>query len=152
MTVSTGLGGGGAVATQQRVTADRDKIGRNDLCWCGCGQEVQEVPRRVVVVHVQPAEPRSSASPARSAKTCPREPGPSAWHWATTAWDLAHLRSPTAEASPYSRCPDGTWLSARHWDMSRGRLCTIAVMADAASLDERLEQIGAQLDWVRDYL
>jgi hypothetical protein len=26
------------------------------------------------------------------------------------------------------------------------------VMADAASLDERLEQIGAQLDWVRDYL
>ena len=25
-------------------------------------------------------------------------------------------------------------------------------MADAASLDERLEQIGAQLDWVRDYL
>jgi hypothetical protein len=29
---------------------------------------------------------------------------------------------------------------------------TIEVMADAASLDERLEQIGAQLDWVRDYL
>jgi hypothetical protein len=26
------------------------------------------------------------------------------------------------------------------------------VMADAASLDERLEQIGTQLDWVRDYL
>jgi hypothetical protein len=25
-------------------------------------------------------------------------------------------------------------------------------MADAASLDERLEQIGTQLDWVRDYL
>jgi len=25
-------------------------------------------------------------------------------------------------------------------------------MADAASLPERLEQIGAQLDWVRDYL
>jgi hypothetical protein len=33
-----------------------------------------------------------------------------------------------------------------------GRLGTIVVMADAASLDERLEQIGAQLDWVRDYL
>jgi hypothetical protein len=29
---------------------------------------------------------------------------------------------------------------------------TIEVMADPASLDERLEQIGAQLDWVRDYL
>jgi hypothetical protein len=25
-------------------------------------------------------------------------------------------------------------------------------MADAASLDDRLEQIGAQLDWVREYL
>ena len=49
-------------------------------------------------------------------------------------------------------CPDRTCPGARHWDMSRGRLCTIAVMADAASLDERLEQIGAQLDWVRDYL
>jgi hypothetical protein len=36
--------------------------------------------------------------------------------------------------------------------MSGGQLCTIDVMADAASLDERLEQIGAQLDWVRDYL
>ena len=29
---------------------------------------------------------------------------------------------------------------------------TISAMADAASLDERLEQIGTQLDWVRDYL
>jgi hypothetical protein len=36
--------------------------------------------------------------------------------------------------------------------MSHGRVGTIGVMADAASLDERLEQIGAQLDWVRDYL
>ena len=36
--------------------------------------------------------------------------------------------------------------------MARGRLCTIGAMTDAASLDERLEQIGAQLDWVRDYL
>jgi hypothetical protein len=34
----------------------------------------------------------------------------------------------------------------------RVALGTIAVMADAASLDERLEQIGTQLDWVRDYL
>jgi len=41
---------------------------------------------------------------------------------------------------------------ARHRTWPRVRLCTIALMADAASLDERLEQIGAQLDWVRDYL
>ena len=31
-------------------------------------------------------------------------------------------------------------------------LASIPAMTDAASLDERLEQIGAQLDWVRDYL
>jgi preprotein translocase subunit SecA len=31
--------GGGSVATQQRVTADRDKIGRNDPCWCGSGKK-----------------------------------------------------------------------------------------------------------------
>ena len=42
MTVSTGLGGGGAVATQQRVTADRDKIGRNDPCWCGSGKKYKK--------------------------------------------------------------------------------------------------------------
>ena len=42
MTVSTGLGGGGAVATQQRVTADRDKIGRNDPCWCGSGKKFKK--------------------------------------------------------------------------------------------------------------
>jgi preprotein translocase subunit SecA len=31
--------GGGAVATTQRVTSDRDKIGRNDPCWCGSGKK-----------------------------------------------------------------------------------------------------------------
>jgi hypothetical protein len=36
--------------------------------------------------------------------------------------------------------------------MSRECGASIRLMADAASLDERLEQIGAQLDWVRDYL
>jgi preprotein translocase subunit SecA len=40
--VSTGLGSGGAVATQQRVTADRDKIGRNDPCWCGSGKKFKK--------------------------------------------------------------------------------------------------------------
>ena len=40
--VATALGGGGAVATQQRVTADRDKIGRNDPCWCGSGKKFKK--------------------------------------------------------------------------------------------------------------
>ena len=34
--------GGGAVATQQRVTAERDKIGRNDPCWCGSGKKFKK--------------------------------------------------------------------------------------------------------------
>jgi hypothetical protein len=42
----------------------------------------------------------------------------------------------------------GAW----HRTWPQGSAATIDVMADAASLDERLEQIGAQLDWVRDYL
>jgi hypothetical protein len=42
---------------------------------------------------------------------------------------------------------------ARHRTCLRLELvASILRMADAASLDERLEQIGAQLDWVRDYL
>jgi preprotein translocase subunit SecA len=42
--VSTGsAGGGGAVATQQqRVTSDREKIGRNDPCWCGSGKKFKK--------------------------------------------------------------------------------------------------------------
>ena len=40
--VSTGSpGGGGAVATQ-RVTSDREKIGRNDPCWCGSGKKFKK--------------------------------------------------------------------------------------------------------------
>jgi preprotein translocase subunit SecA len=35
-------GGGGAVATQQRVTSERDKIGRNDPCWCGSGKKFKK--------------------------------------------------------------------------------------------------------------
>jgi preprotein translocase subunit SecA len=31
--------GGGSVATRQRVTSERDKIGRNDPCWCGSGKK-----------------------------------------------------------------------------------------------------------------
>jgi preprotein translocase subunit SecA len=40
--VSTGFGGGGAVATQQRVTSDREKVGRNDPCWCGSGKKFKK--------------------------------------------------------------------------------------------------------------
>ena len=42
--VNTGSfgGGGGAVATQQRVTSDREKIGRNDPCWCGSGKKFKK--------------------------------------------------------------------------------------------------------------
>src|SRR5918999_389838 len=35
-------GGGGAVAPQQRIVADRDKIGRNDPCWCGSGKKFKK--------------------------------------------------------------------------------------------------------------
>jgi preprotein translocase subunit SecA len=35
-------GGGGAVVTKQRVVADRDKIGRNDPCWCGSGKKYKK--------------------------------------------------------------------------------------------------------------
>jgi hypothetical protein len=37
--VTTGVGGGGSVATQQRVTSAREKLGRNDPCWCGSGKK-----------------------------------------------------------------------------------------------------------------
>ena len=41
--VSTGgFGGGGAVATQQRVTSDKEKVGRNDPCWCGSGKKFKK--------------------------------------------------------------------------------------------------------------
>src|SRR5437667_4171144 len=31
--------GGGAVATQQRVVSEHEKVGRNDPCWCGSGKK-----------------------------------------------------------------------------------------------------------------
>jgi hypothetical protein len=38
-------------------------------------------------------------------------------------------------------------------EAERPSAATIAAMADAtAPIDERLKEIGAQLDWVRDYL
>jgi preprotein translocase subunit SecA len=37
--VSTGLGEGGSVATQQRITSEHEKLGRNDPCWCGSGKK-----------------------------------------------------------------------------------------------------------------
>jgi preprotein translocase subunit SecA len=34
--------GGGSVATATRTVADRDKIGRNDPCWCGSGKKFKK--------------------------------------------------------------------------------------------------------------
>ncbi|MGB2875346.1 MAG: preprotein translocase subunit SecA [Gaiellaceae bacterium] len=40
MTSAGAIGaGGGSVATQQRVTSEHEKIGRNDPCWCGSGKK-----------------------------------------------------------------------------------------------------------------
>ncbi|MGZ4386984.1 MAG: SEC-C metal-binding domain-containing protein, partial [Gaiellaceae bacterium] len=45
------VGGGGSVATapaparqtqQQRIASDREKIGRNDPCWCGSGKKFKK--------------------------------------------------------------------------------------------------------------
>ena len=41
------LGNGAPEPVETVVKDEHDKIGRNDPCWCGSGQEVQEVPRRV---------------------------------------------------------------------------------------------------------
>ena len=41
-TAAAALGGGTAVATQQRVTPDQEKIGRNDPCWCGSGKKFKK--------------------------------------------------------------------------------------------------------------
>src|SRR5207248_1702755 len=34
--------GGGSVATATRTVSDRDKIGRNDPCWCGSGKKFKK--------------------------------------------------------------------------------------------------------------
>jgi preprotein translocase subunit SecA len=38
------LGTGGATSTMPRqvVASDRDKIGRNDPCWCGSGKKYKK--------------------------------------------------------------------------------------------------------------
>ena len=35
-------GGGGMVMTQQRVTSEHEKLGRNDPCWCGSGKKFKK--------------------------------------------------------------------------------------------------------------
>ena len=35
------------VQVETRTVAEEDRIGRNDPCWCGSRQEVQEVPWRL---------------------------------------------------------------------------------------------------------
>jgi preprotein translocase subunit SecA len=43
VTAGTLTAGGGSVATAtQRVVADREKIGRNDPCWCGSGKKFKK--------------------------------------------------------------------------------------------------------------
>jgi preprotein translocase subunit SecA len=40
---ATPVGGGGAmVATQQRVTSEHEKLGRNEPCWCGSGKKFKK--------------------------------------------------------------------------------------------------------------
>ncbi len=34
--------GGGSVATATRTVAEREKIGRNDPCWCGSGKKFKK--------------------------------------------------------------------------------------------------------------
>jgi preprotein translocase subunit SecA len=44
-TMTGGFGGGGGTSvatTPQRVSSDRDKIGRNDPCWCGSGKKFKK--------------------------------------------------------------------------------------------------------------
>jgi preprotein translocase subunit SecA len=41
--VATPVGSGGAaVATQQRIASEHEKIGRNDPCWCGSGAKYKK--------------------------------------------------------------------------------------------------------------
>ncbi len=37
-----GGGGGAAVATQQRVTSEHERLGRNEPCWCGSGKKFKK--------------------------------------------------------------------------------------------------------------
>jgi hypothetical protein len=67
---------------------------------------------------------------------------------AAAARPYRSLRAGFGVSATSSTTMSGAW----HQTCPRGALDTIGAMADAASLDERLEQIGAQLDWVRDYL
>ena len=49
------------------VKDEHDKIGRNDPCWCGSRQEVQEVPRRLSGALDAPIPSGSSSAPSTSA-------------------------------------------------------------------------------------
>jgi preprotein translocase subunit SecA len=42
VTAGNVFAGGGSVATAQRVTSEREKIGRNDPCWCGSGKKFKK--------------------------------------------------------------------------------------------------------------
>ena len=60
------IAGGGSVATPvqaTKVNAEHENVGRNDPCWCGSGQEVQALSRRVE--SCQPLRPRGPVPAAR---------------------------------------------------------------------------------------
>jgi preprotein translocase subunit SecA len=42
VTAGSLFAGGGSVATATRTVAERDKIGRNDPCWCGSGKKYKK--------------------------------------------------------------------------------------------------------------
>jgi preprotein translocase subunit SecA len=42
VTAGSVFAGGGSVATATRTVAERDKIGRNDPCWCGSGKKYKK--------------------------------------------------------------------------------------------------------------
>jgi preprotein translocase subunit SecA len=41
-TAGASVGGGTSVATGQRTVSERQKVGRNDPCWCGSGKKYKK--------------------------------------------------------------------------------------------------------------
>ena len=81
------------------VKDEHDKIGRNDPCWCGSRQEVQEVPRRLRTLGATAAKRRISES------------------------SVARFGSRTRSALPFPRFPASAELLAFHGRASSGVTC-----------------------------
>ena len=80
-------------------------------------------------------------------------PQSGAWHRprVVVTWPFRGNAAPS-RALAKEPCPRSPVSGARRRTCPWVPVASIRLMADAASLDERLEQIGTQLDWVRDYL